>query len=63
MEHMGIVKIVQQTNLDFGITVLHEQWMWLGMQKHTHIILCNLDTSIHPYSSPPSLKLKVLLPQ
>ena len=25
-----------------AITVLHEQWMCPGMQRHTHITLCSL---------------------
>ena len=44
-----IVEKVQVTSSDTGIhnkaiTVLHEQWMCLGKQKHTHITLCNLVT-------------------
>ena len=46
---IGIVEKVQVTSSDTGIhnkaiTVLHEQWMCLGKQKHTHITLCNLVT-------------------
>ena len=38
-----------ETSLDTGmrnraITVLHEQWMCLGMQRHTHITLCSMVT-------------------
>ena len=29
---------------DRAITVLHDQWMCLGIQRHTHITLCNLVT-------------------
>ena len=44
-----IIEIVQETSPDTGmhnraITVLHEQWMCLGNQRHTHITLCNLVT-------------------
>ena len=47
--HVGIVEKVQETSLGTGmhnraITVLHELWMCLGKQRHTHIILCNLVT-------------------
>ena len=27
-----------------AITVLHEQWMCPGMQRHTHITLCSMVT-------------------
>ena len=27
-----------------ALAVQHEQWMCLGMQRHTHITLCNLVT-------------------
>ena len=45
----GIVEKVQETSLGIGmhnrtITVLHELWMYLGKQRHTHITLCNLVT-------------------
>ena len=47
--HIGIVEKVQETSLGTGmynraITVLHELWMCLGKQRHTHITLCNLVT-------------------
>ena len=47
--HIGIVEKAKETSWDSGmhdraITVLHEQWMCLGMQRHTHITLCNLVT-------------------
>ena len=46
---IGIVERAKETSWDSGmqdraITVLHEQWMCLGMQRHTHITLCNLVT-------------------
>ena len=31
-----------------AIAVQHEQWICLGMQRHTHITLCNLLT-LYPY--------------
>ena len=47
--HIGIVEKVQETSLGTGmhnraITVLHELWLCLGKQRHTHITLCNLVT-------------------
>ena len=47
--HIGIVEKAKETISDTGvhnraITVLHEQWMCLGMQKHTQITLCSMVT-------------------
>ena len=47
--HIGIVEKAKETSLDSGmhnraITVLHEQWMCPGMQRHTHITLCSMVT-------------------
>ena len=48
----GHIGNVQEASSDTGvhsnvcvcaITVLHEQWMCLGMQRHTHITQCNFD--------------------
>ena len=51
----------KETSSDSGIhvraiVVLHEQWMCLGMQRHTHITLCNLvtikfDSCVRPYTT------------
>ena len=30
-----------------AITVVHEQWMCPGMQRHTHITLCSLVVKIN----------------
>ena len=61
-----IVEKVKETSSDTGmhnraITVLHEQWMCLGMQRHTHmhITLCNLVTIIDPYIRPSILSLSL----
>ena len=45
----GIVEKAKETSSDSGmhnraITVLHEQWMCLGMQRHTRITLSSLVT-------------------
>ena len=47
--HTGIVEKAKETTSDTGmhnkaITVLHEQWMCLGIQRYTHITQCNLVT-------------------
>ena len=47
--YIGIIEKAKETSWDSGMhdsvtTVLHEQWMCLGMQRHTHITLCNLVT-------------------
>ena len=47
--HIGIVEKAKETSSYTGIdnraiTVLHEQWMCLGIQRHTHITQCNLVT-------------------
>ena len=47
--HIGIVEKAKETSSDSGmhnraITVLHEQWMCPGMQRHTHITLCSMVT-------------------
>ena len=47
--HIGIVEKAKETSSDSGmhnraITVLHEQWMCPGMQRHTHIIVCSMVT-------------------
>ena len=66
----GNIENAQQTSLNIiillcikvcacAISVLHEQWMCVGMQRHTHITLWNqyLYTDgnhlIHSYSPPP----------
>ena len=46
---IGIVEKAKETSSDSGmhnraITVLHEQWMCPGMQRHTHITLCSMVT-------------------
>ena len=51
MTHRQFVENVQETSPDTGmhnraITVLDEQWMCLGKQRHTHITLCNLVTGV-----------------
>ena len=53
----GIVEKAKETSSDSGmhdraITVLHEQWMCHGVQRHTHITLYNLviPTSVPIYS-------------
>ena len=48
-EHIGIVEKAKGTSSDTGmhnraITVLHEQWMCPGMQRHTHITPCSMVT-------------------
>ena len=50
--HIGIVEKAQETSSDTGMhdtvclchemTVLHEQWMYLVMQRNTHITGNNL---------------------
>ena len=47
--YIGIVEKAKETSSDTGmhdraITVLHERWMCLGMQRHTHITLCSMVT-------------------
>ena len=47
--HIGIVEKAKEISSDSGmhnraITVLHEQWMCPGMQRHTHITLCSMVT-------------------
>ena len=49
--HIGIVEKAKETSWNSGthnrvITVLHEQWMCPGMQRHTctHITLCSMVT-------------------
>ena len=44
---IGIVEKAKETSSDSGmhnraITVLHEQWMYPGMQRHTHITLVTI---------------------
>ena len=43
---IGIVEKAKETSgmHNRAITVLHEQWMCLGMQRHTHITLCSMVT-------------------
>ena len=46
---IGIVEKAKETSSDTGmhnraITVLHEQWMCPGMQRHTHITPCSMVT-------------------
>ena len=46
---MGHIGTVKETSSDSGIhnraiSVLHEQWMCPGMQRHTHITLCSMVT-------------------
>ena len=46
---IGIAEKAKETSSDTGmhnraITVLHEQWMYPGMQRHTHITLCSMVT-------------------
>ena len=58
-----IVEKAKETSSDSGmhnraITVLHEQWMCPGMQRHTHITLCSMipisvpfqNTYVHLYT-------------
>ena len=52
---IGIVEKAKGTSSDTGmhsraITVLHEQWMCPGMQRHTHITPCSMATirSLYP---------------
>ena len=49
LNYIRIVEKPKETSSDTGmhnkaITVLHEQWMSLGMQRHTHITLCSMVT-------------------
>ena len=46
---IGIVEKAKETSSDSGmhnraITVLHEQWMCPGIQRHTHITLYSMVT-------------------
>ena len=47
--YIGIVEKAKETSSDAGMhnrgmTVLHEQWMCPGMQRHTHITSCSMVT-------------------
>ena len=44
--HIGIVEKASSDSSmhNRAITVLHEQWMCPGMQRHTHITLCSMVT-------------------
>ena len=47
--HIGIVEKAKQTSLNTGMhnrvtTVLHEQWICTGIQRHTHITLGSMVT-------------------
>ena len=46
---IGIVETAKETSSDTGmhnraITVLYEQWMCPGIQRHTHITPCSMVT-------------------